>query len=112
MTYGSSGSVYVEGRRRGNACRGGRGEKTISSCLPSCLPPDEATHCKAEFGLGGPRRVTIPKGKARAQERNRGGDAGSYSVVSDGISGANGKPGTKDTRRRVGAYDTRSIANW
>ena len=27
--------------------------------------------CKAEFGLGDPRWVAIPKGKARAQERKK-----------------------------------------
>jgi hypothetical protein len=69
--------------------------------------------CKTEFKLGVPRWVTIPKGKARVQEREREGDnTRLYSVVSSEISGVDGKPGIKEARRRVGAYNAGTIVDW
>ena len=41
----------------------------VSSSLAGQRRSLDPLQCKAEFRLGGPRQVTIPKGKARVQER-------------------------------------------
>ena len=47
------------------------------------------------------------------QEREREGDnTRLYSVVSSEISGVDGKPGIKEARRRVGAYNAGTIVDW